>query len=94
MAKKIKLSAIVLFALVSASPAQAVDFDWFQSLFGVGESTVDFGPGGGGHPGVDPSANPTVLGPGLGGGHPGVDPVISTTVYGPGGGGDPGVDPD
>lgn len=58
--RKMKLSAIVLFALVSATPAQAVDFDWFQSLFGAG--------GGGG----DPVANTT--GVGGGGGHPGVDP--------------------
>ena len=92
MTHKKKLSAIVLFALVSATPAQAVEFnfDWFQSLFGVG--------GGGGHPGVDPSSDVTVstTGAGGGGGNPGVDPssdgTVSTTGAGLGGG-HPGVDP-
>ena len=60
MNKKIKLSAIMLFALVCASPVQAVD--WFDSWFGT--STVE------------ESSQPTVtvMGPGLGGGDPGVDP--------------------
>ena len=81
MASKKKLSAIVLFALVSAAPAQAVEFnfDWFESLFGVG--------------GGDPVASTT--GGSGGGGHPGVDPVITINPLGVGGGGGdpPGVDP-
>lgn len=79
MNKKTKLSAIVLFALVFASPLQA--FDWFDSLFGT--STVEAG---------SSSSTITVMGPSGGGGDPGVDPVINTTGGGLGGG-DPGVDP-
>ena len=51
MDNKAKLGAIVLFALVCASPVQA--FDWFDNLFGT--VYVPMGPsGGGGNPGVDP----------------------------------------
>ena len=58
MNKKTKLSAIVLFALVSASPVQA--FDWFDSWFGSSVSS--------GEPGVDPLMKP--MGGGAGGGDP------------------------
>ena len=82
MNKKTKLGAIMLFALVCASPVQA--FDWFDSWFG---NMTAMGPGsGGGNPGVDPAI--TAIGVGSGGG----DPTVNTT--GPGsGGGHPGVDP-
>lgn len=81
MAKKLKLSAIVLFALVSATPAHASNwFDDFLTSFFKGFEPVVV---------EEPVIVP--LGPG-GGNPPGVDPVASTT--GVGSGGDPGVDPD
>ena len=60
MNKKTKLGAIMWFAFTCASPVQA--FDWIDSWFGTstveaepGNSTITvMGPGGGGHPGVDP----------------------------------------
>ncbi|MCY7297213.1 hypothetical protein [Alteromonas sp. a30] len=67
MAKKLKLSAIVLFALVSATPAHASDWfdDFLNSFFKGFEPVVveepvivPLGPGGGGGnpPGpIDPS---------------------------------------
>ena len=69
MNKKTKLGAIVLFALVCASPVQA--WDWFGASAQEPVMSTQGGGNGGGHPSIPDPAMST-QGSGAGGGNPSI----------------------